>query len=295
MNPIKRILIGTDLSPYAARAEARAAMLARELGCEGLELVHVIGALPLEAFRHLLAETPLETEQRLVDSAREQLQETARSLGERYGIPVQTRIRIGRTHAEIVACADDIDAGLVVVGAHGGNFVRDLFLGATAEKVLRKTSRPLLVVRREPQAPYRRLLVPVDFSPASGRALELALAVAPGAEITLLHAFEVPFEGKLRFVGVKDEVIHHYRNEARQEASRSMEALLEAFKPEAARLTSRVEHGYPSSVIRKRAEELAPDLIVMGKHGQSELETMLLGSVTKHVLLETDCDMLVAQ
>ena len=56
----------------------------------------------------------------------------------------------------------------------------------------------------------------------------------------------------------------------------------------------RMLHGHPAAGIRELAEEMRPDLIVMGKHGQTEIEELLLGSVTKHVLFETHCDMLVA-
>ena len=49
--------------------------------------------------------------------------------------------------------------------------------------------------------------MPVDFSPWSQGAIRLALAVAPQAELILLHADEVAFEGKLRFAGVAEEVI----------------------------------------------------------------------------------------
>lgn len=125
----------------------------------------------------------------MLDSARQQMNEAARKLAEKHGIPVTTTLAIGRAHLEIVRHAESIDAGIVVLRAHGGSFVRELFLGSTAEKVLRKHSRPVLIVKREPQGPYQRVLVPVDFSEASRLALELALRIAPHAHITVLHAF----------------------------------------------------------------------------------------------------------
>lgn len=59
------------------------------------------------------------------------------------------------------------------------------------------------------------------------------------------------------------------------------------------RVTHRVEFGLAPSVIREQADALEPDLIVMGKHGQSEWEDTLFGSVTKHVIREAGCDVLV--
>lgn len=289
---MKRIVTGTDLSWYASRAETRAAMLARELGAEELYLLHVIGSVALESLRHLFTQPPQQTERRLVDLAKGQLATLAHELAEKHGIPVTPVIETGSAHTEIVAHADALNAGLVVLGAHGGSFVRELFLGSSAEKVLCKLNRPVLIVKREPRGPYEKVLVPVDFSEPSRRAAEIALHIAPQAEITLLHAFEVPFEGKLRFAGVSDETIQSCRTEAREQASRAMRLFVSALGADG-RVSQRVEFGHAPSVIRDQANAIEPDLIVMGKHGQSEWEDMLLGSVTRHALREASCDVLV--
>ena len=293
MNHLNTLLVATDLSWYARRAEARAAMLARELGSESLDLLHVIGNLALESLRHLATQTSQETEQRLLDSARKQMNEAARNLAEKHGIPVTTTLAIGRAHVDIVRHAESIDAGMVVLGAHGGSFLRELFLGSTAEKVLRKHSRPVLIVKREPQGPYQRVLVPVDFSEASRLALELALRIAPHAYITVLHAFEVPFEGKMHYAGVSDESIQSYRATAREQANQAMRQFVSASGASAGVVSPIVEFGYAPTVIREKADALESDLIVMGKHGQSGWEDLLLGSVTKHVILDAGCDVLV--
>ncbi|RJQ46728.1 MAG: universal stress protein [Gammaproteobacteria bacterium] len=294
MAPMKRIVAATDLSSHAARAETRAAMLARELDCESLDLLHVLAAAPLEMLRRLLMESSGEMERRLMDSAREQLADIGRRLtGEHRIPPVNSCVKTGRPHAEISAYADAVDAGLVVVGAHGGGYVRELLLGATAEKVLRKISRPLLIVKREPQGAYRRALAPVDFSGPSRPAAMMALHIAPQAHITLVHAFEAPFEGNMHFAGVSEDVIHAYRARAREAANQEMHKLVSGCGAEQNRVSHSVEHGYPPSVILEKAEQIRPDLIVMGKHGQSGWEDALLGSVTKHVIHEVDCDVLV--
>ena len=55
-----------------------------------------------------------------------------------------------------------------------------------------------------------------------------------------------------------------------------------------------VLHGDPASRIIEQEQELDCDLTAMGKHGESLLEKMLLGSVTKHVLAELQGDLLVS-
>jgi nucleotide-binding universal stress UspA family protein len=288
------ILIATDLSSHAGKAETRAAMLAQSLGAKKLVLMHVVPSLPLEALTNILERTPLETEQKLLDAARADLAERARRLGEKFGIATGTAVRIGRPYVEIAEEAEALDAELVVVGGYGAHLVRELFLGATAEKVLRKSRRPVLVVKQEPLSPYKRLLVPVDFSPCSARALDWAQAVAGGAELTVAHVYEAPYESTLRYASVEDKVLEGYQAAARQQAQAAMRAFLEPRRAAGTDFLQRMLHGHPAAGIRDLAEEMRPDLIVMGKHGQSEIEELLLGSVTKHVLFETRCDMLVA-
>ncbi len=291
--PPAPILVATDLSSHAGRAETRAAMLAQSLGVGKLVLIHVVPQLPLEALTSLLERTPLETEQRLVDTAGAALRERARRLSEKFGIVTGTAVRIGRPHVEIVEEADALNAGLVVVGGYGAHLVRELFLGATAEKVLRKCQRPVLMVKQEPLSPYKRLLVPVDFSPSSVRALDWAQAVVGGAEIMLTHIYEVPYESTLCYAGIEEGAYASLRDSARRQAEQAIDALLEKRTLPRFGFYRRIEHGHPAAVLRDLAEEVRPDLILMGKHGKSEVEELLLGSVTKHVLFETRCDLLV--
>jgi nucleotide-binding universal stress UspA family protein len=294
MKKPEHILIATDLSSHAGRAETRAAMLAQSLGAGKLTLIHVVPSLPLEALTHILERTPLETEQKLTDAARAELAERAGRLGAKFGIATGTAVRIGRPHVEIAAEAEALDAGLVVVGGYGAHLVRELFLGATADKVLRKSRRPVLVVKQEPFSAYKRLLVPVDFSPSSARALDWAQAVGQGAETTVAHVYEAPYESTLRYAGVEDKVLEGYQAAARAQAQDALRAFLAPRRAAGTDFLQRMLHGHPAAGIRELAEEMRPDLIVMGKHGQTEIEELLLGSVTKHVLFETHCDMLVA-
>lgn len=72
---------------------------------------------------------------------------------------------------------------------------------------------------------YRRLLIPVDFSPLSVQAICFARKLAPAADILLLYAFEAPFEGKLALTGDKDSVMQCYRGAARENAMHRMRHL----------------------------------------------------------------------
>lgn len=293
MFPIKRIVVATDMSPLASRGEARAALLAHELGSESVDLIHVIDNLAIETLRHL-TQTPLETERRLMELSRKQLTEIEDRLSEKYGIPVTTTtLNVGRPYIEIVRYAEFVDAGLVVLGAHGGGLVRELFVGSTVDRVLRKLTRPVLIVKREPQAPYRKILIPVDFSEFSWQATQFVMNIAPHAHIIVLHAFEVPFKAKLESDGVDDKLIQIYETEVQAQKKKEMQQFISELGAPKGPLSSILEPGPASAVIRKNMEVLDPDLIVIGKHGQSKQDEALLGGVTTRVIQDAACDILV--
>jgi nucleotide-binding universal stress UspA family protein len=138
------------------------------------------------------------------------------------------------------------------------------------------------------------VLVPVDFSPRAAEALRLAKAVAPQAEIVLLHAFDVPFEGKLRYAGVEESALSSLRVNAKREATARMNELVVDAGVDPERVRRIVLHGEASTQILEQEQEQDCDLIVIGKRGQGALEKLLLGSVTKRVLAQSACDVLVA-
>lgn len=290
---LKRLLAATDLSAPARHAVERAALVSQETGAS-LDLLHVANLAPLERLRQLMLETPAELQHRVLDAAREKLRELAEALLKSYNVSAGTRVVCGSLLAELSKEPDALAADLIVCGARGESFMRHLLLGSTAERMLSETKCPMLVVKQGAHGPYRTLLVPVDFSPSSLRAIGNARAVAPNVDIVLLHVFEVPFEGYLRYVSVDEDTINHYRVIAKQEAAQKLLALIKetGLPLNAARFV--VLHGDPSLRIVEQEQELNCDLIVMGKHGENMLEELFLGSVTKHVLAESQCDVLVS-
>jgi nucleotide-binding universal stress UspA family protein len=293
MNSLNRILAATDLSEPARHATERAALVSKDTSAP-LELLHVANLAPLERLRQLMGATPADMEQRVLDAARQKLHDLAAALQQRFGVVAGTHVVSGSLLAELAKKADGLLAGLLVCGSKGESLVRPFVLGTTALRLLSTATCPVLVVKQPPREPYRRLLVPVDFSPSSLRAIRHARGIAPHADIVLLHAFDVPFEGHLRYASVDEDTINHYRIVAKQEATQKLHALRDeaGLDPYASSLV--VLHGDPTSRIIEQEKEWDCDLIVMGKHGENLLEELLVGSVTKHVLAESQGDVLVS-
>ncbi len=292
MKPLTRILVATDLSAPARHAVGRAFRVAAETGAD-LTLTHVVSQSALDNLARLFGTQAVPVEQRILDAARDELSRLVSDYSRIYGISSNITLATGTVLREILDQADAIDASLLVLGARGEDYLRPMLLGTTSERLLRRTLRPMLVVKQTPHETYRRALVPVDFSPWSHAALRLVRAMAPKAELVLLHAFEAPFESKLQFAGVDEETIGLYRISARQEALSQLQLLVAEAGLKPGEVSLSVHHGNASRIILTQEQEQDCDLIVMGKHGQGVLEELLLGSVTKHVLSESASDVLV--
>jgi universal stress protein E len=288
---IQRILATTDFSPRAVTALQRAAQLAAEHKAE-LYLLHVLPTLPFEAIKRLMVETLPEAEHRLYEQARVALQREAQALAN-CGISVRHHVAIGRAHSEINRYAESHHVDLIVIGDQGETFVQELFLGTTASKTLRTGHHPLLVTKQEPKCPYKHVLVPVDFSQPSLDALDVALKVAPQASVHVLHAVLAPFDQGRKHAGFYEEWVDLHRDKMLNRALEEMEKIVEDHVRDHTPVIPVIEHGLPSAIIREKARSLDIDLIVIGKRGETELDEALLGSVTKHVLYENACDVLV--
>lgn len=185
------VLAATDFSPAARHATERAARLAHETGA-ALVLLHVLPGGSLAELRQWLGAGHA-LEQQLQADTLAQLQQAAQALQLERRVPVSTLQAGGVAFEEIAREAERQDAAVMVLGARGMGFLRRLVLGSTSERLLRLSTRPLLVVRQMAHEPYRRALVAVDFSPWSAAAAQAARRLAPGARLLLFSVFQVPF------------------------------------------------------------------------------------------------------
>ncbi|NTV97376.1 MAG: universal stress protein [Thiobacillus sp.] len=251
------ILAATDFSDPSHHAAARAAALARATAAR-LELLHVIEGDMVDQLRRLMGLDAEPVMARLLDEARADMAQLAGMIDREHKLAPHGEIGQGYPYLVIAERAERIDAGLVVLGARGAGFLRRALLGATSERLLRKSTRAMLVVRREVAGPYRRVLLPVDLSPLSAQAVAAARTYAPEAETILFHAYEVPFEGKLRYAGVDEATVEHYRQAARATALAELGAFAQAtgLTENGHRLL--VGQGAPDSLVLEQEELQAP-------------------------------------
>jgi CPA2 family monovalent cation:H+ antiporter-2 len=292
MVTLKNILAATDLSNSSIHAVERGFLIAKETGSNFI-VAHALDLDALSSLRSLLGENITALEQKVLDDAREQLLELVSDPQRNQGVTASLQLERGLATTAIPEKAEAIGADLILVGAHGSGFLQRILLGSTASRLLRKSKCPVLVVKQAPHDTYKRVLVAVDFSPSSENAIRMVREVAPAADILLLNIFEVPFEGKMQYAGVKEEIIHQYRIEAREHALHQLHDLAKSAGLAQGDYTGSVVYGDTTRQIIEHEEKYNCDLIVMGKHGIHVTEELLLGSVTKRLLAESQSDVLV--
>lgn len=288
---VRHILAATDFSRSAEGAVRRAALLA-SAGGAALEVAHSVYLPPLaEAWRKLVEGEGI-TEEKLCAHADARLAELIKDLAERTGVAATPRVLRGRPSLTLADWARQSAADLVVVGAHGEHLLFDLFVGATALKLLRLSTVPVLLVKQTPPFEYERILIATDFSPAARAAADMVARLLPNADLHLFHAYEAPFERQMYYAGSDDEAVDHYRRLGEAEARRQMdEFALSLAAPE--RFVRKVRHGYAPTLVNLYAAEMGADLLVLGSHRQPELAAALLGSVAAHLVNESRGDLLL--
>lgn len=280
------IVAATDLSPAADLAVEQAAQLARRWDAE-LWVLHVFND-GLWATLKNVYDAPRWAGDEPIQAARQRLSAMTAELSARHGIRVRGETRTGHAAAEIAAFARAQGAQLLVVGEHGENWLRDSVFGGTALKVLEQASIPVLLVRRQVRADFSRVLLACDFSDSARRAARFAVALLPSARHTLLHAYALHFEGRMRLGGASAEDIERYRAAERARSTQRMANFRASLGNATAGVEQAVAEGHPVTVIFEQARGLDADLIVIGKHGSSAVEERLIGSVTQNVLYHAD-------
>ncbi|HEX2243683.1 MAG TPA: universal stress protein, partial [Gammaproteobacteria bacterium] len=207
---------------------------------------------------------------------------------------VSVEVATGTVFVEIIRRAREKAVDVILVGAHGEQFINKLLFGRTAERIVRRGDRPILVVKRRMRGPYRTVLVPTDFSEQSGEALELAMRVAPGAKCLVLHAYQ-GIEQQLWRSDFPRRDILRYRREAAKKSREQLKHFIHQRGLDSTSFVRLVRYGRAPQVISSVARRLHPDLVAVGSAGRTGLPYVLLGSVAEHVLRGLPCDVLVAR
>ncbi|MEV4393772.1 universal stress protein [Nonomuraea sp. NPDC049607] len=218
------------------------------------------------------------------DGAKEVLAAAERHAREQ-GADVTTELVPGDPRAALIKTAEQ--AELLVVGSRGLGGVRGLLLGSVAHGVAAHAHTDVVLVRDPPAVPRGELVVGVDRSEGSLRALKFAFAEAElrGARLRAVEAWAWP-----RASGF-DPADPEAERETR-EALRTFLAIPRQCHP-GVEVIEDVVHGHPVEVLREAAS--GADLLVVGSRGHGTLKGMLIGSVSQGMLHHGPCPLAIVK
>ena len=295
-----RILVATDGSPESVRAARTATELSNKLGPE-LHVVYVeptpaMYGIPERAIYFPDIQDHLRTVERY---AQERVGEEAAKIRESGGEIAETYPRIGRPDAEIVRLAEELDAGLVIVGSRGFGPFKRAMLGSVSNNVVRHAHASVLVMRGEGGQLPRRVLLAIDGSEESHLATKAAVEVAgaPGSELHVLSVLETtPLSPWMPYPGPEMWEISRTVEEAEQHARQLLSRQSERIEAEGGTVKeSHLAAGKPDKEIVRLAGELDADLVVLGSRGLGAVGRVLLGSVSDSVVSHALCSVLVVR
>ncbi|HEV8542625.1 MAG TPA: universal stress protein [Verrucomicrobiae bacterium] len=145
---VKKILVPVDFSPSSQKALAYATAFARQFSAE-LTLLNVIEVIPptpptSPAPELMVPDSALLAEM-LNEAADENLARWLKSINP--AVARKSEVRVGSPYREIVQAAEDNETDLIVIGSHNRKALARVFLGSTAERVVRHAPCPVMVVR----------------------------------------------------------------------------------------------------------------------------------------------------
>ncbi len=280
---INKILLATDFSPESENSLQCAISLGKRYGST-VFLTHV-----LSVERSIAAG---EAWPALADVTRHNAERSMAKLESTEDLkflPHEVIMRSGDPGEVISEIVSDKNVDLIVMGTQGHGGIKKLFLGSTAENVIRHVTCPVLTV-----GPHVRSLSPnrlghifcaSDFSSGSTRALTYALTLAEEdrSELTLLHVIESE--------SLSESELLEWKRQDREKLSQMVPSDADlAYKPEI-----EVETGIPEVEIVRLADSRNAELIVMGCHTGGVVSTHLPWTTLHYVLQRAHCPVLTVR
>ena len=225
-----------------------------------------------------------------------------RIAGTFHGADVKCTVDKGRA-AEAIVDKGALDTSmLIAMGTHGHSGVTRWLLGSVAEKVLRATANPLLLIRAadgarsESETPLKSILVPLDGSELAESVLPVVAELAKKLDlaVTLLRVYHVPYSVYGYGYGYYAIDTEKFVAEARDEAHQYLEKkAAEITELGAEKSVCVIREGHSADEIIKSARETPDTLISMCSHGRSGMTRWVLGSVTETVVRHSDSPVLI--
>ncbi len=285
----ERILVPLDGSQLAEVALPYARSLAERLGSE-IDVVCVEEFNLNDALENIPNPQSNEVEP-VKYSAKNYLERVAMRSPE-----IRPKTLIGRPADAIVEYANEENIGLIVMATHGRSGIKRWALGSVADKVVRASNQPVMLIRAKGAHPdihnssaFKKILVPLDGSEESeiiipyirelGSRLKAEIVLFQAVE-RFTHLYYLADMMAVTHLPYSDQEMEPFR----ADAASYLEKVGESLKGEGITLSSKVGIGDIAEWIIEFADEIDADLVAMTTHGRSGISRWRLGSIAHKVM-----------
>jgi nucleotide-binding universal stress UspA family protein len=296
----KKILVPLDGSEVAEVALPYAEELSVKLGV-GIELLRAV-TLPVYS-EPLGGVYTVEQEAALRTGAKAYLEQISGRLKEK-GITVSAEIICSTAAEGIIDYAFKDEVELIVLATHGHSGITRWALGSVADKVIRGTDKPVVLIRakgRSPAVPgqgmIKKIVVPLDGSKESEAVIPCVtwLAYGLGAEVVLFQALAGGFH-TITAKGYNYTIFPEQQMASDKAfAEDYLSSVGEQFKDKRITLNSEVRVGEAAEGIIEFADDIEADMVAMSTHGRSGVSRWVMGSVAEKVLREGNRPLLLVR
>ncbi len=277
------LLLASDGSPAMEATIGMASLIALRDRAQ-VQVVTAVEPLPMVTPEGNLPLTPEIEERRRLGLEQQVLDQLARFAPGSKDWPVKQID--GHPDATIVRVAHEAGADLIVLGLGEHGMVDRWFGGETALRVLGLSDVPVFAVAPSADALPKRVLVAMDFSETSERALAAALPLlGEGAKLTMAHV--VPRDISMGVWPAWDDA---YENAVKASFA-ELRGRLQI--PDTMSAEELVLYGDPARELLRQAEKMQADLIVAGTHGHNVIARTLLGRVSTKLIRGADCSVFI--
>ena len=281
---LSNILIASDFSKHADWALQRAIDLAKSNQAK-IHFLHVVTP-PLSS---VVPTSETELQPNFFKKKKEIEEKILKKLKDNKLSSVS--VVLGRAIDEIVRYAVENHCELIIVGAHGRYYINDYVLGTTSGSIIRQSNVPVVLIKKEPDFSYERILIATDLSEASKETVQYTFNCFPNATFQLLHIVDIYYRQFFNPSDLDEEFVdpkHHKTKDIFEK----LDDFLSDCQVDKSKFEKKIIGGYYADAIIEQAKKWNADLLAFGTQSKSGLHYLLMGSVAKRILHLSHVDML---
>jgi nucleotide-binding universal stress UspA family protein len=204
-------------------------------------------------------------------------------------LPVEVRAIAAPPATVILDVAREVSTDLIVVGSTRSGAIARALLGTTAQRVLRKATAPVLLVRQPLSWPVQRVLLTTELTPLSASVHEIGMDV-----LEAIGGDSRPEVSSLMVVGPLTLMPAPIPlDQLGTIAGEQLDRFLAQRRGREVEVSGTVRTGEPAAEIVREADRWKPDFLVMGTHSRKPRERWLMGSVAEAALRDTSSNVIV--